>query len=126
MRLFIFWSLISYNSVRIEHYTTQSGITIFEAWLKHLRDPKGKAAITRRLEAVEVRDHVGDCRRVGDGVWEMRIDTGPGYRLYFGYNSMEAVVMLIGGDKSTQRRDIRQALRHWRDWQSRTKMQYLL
>ena len=126
MRLFILRSLISYYSVRIEHYTSPSGITIFESWLRHLRDPKGKAAIARRLEAVEVHDHVGDCRRVGNGVWEMRIDSGPGYRLYFGYFSMKAIVLLIGGNKSTQRRDIQQALRYWRDWRSRTTTQYLL
>ena len=123
MRPFLFGSLIGYHIVRIEHYTTPSGVTVFRSWMAQLRDSRGKAAIARRLDAVEAHDHLGDCRRIWHGLGELRIDTGPGYRVYFGHVGKKAIVLLIGGDKSTQRRDIRQALRYWRDWQAQMTMQ---
>ena len=89
--------------------------------MSQLRDRRGKTAIARRLEALETHGHLGNYRGVGEGVWELRIDTGPGYRVYFGHLGKEAIVLLTGGDKSTQHRDIRQALRYWRDWHARIK-----
>lgn len=59
-------------------------------------------------------DNLGDHKSVGDGVWEARLDFGPGYRVYFGQDGPVVVLLLCGGDKSTQRRDIRQAKAYWK------------
>jgi len=79
----------------------------FDAWLKALRDPIGKARILARLRAAEL-DHFGDHAAVGEGVFELRIHTGPGYRVYYWRHGNVTYWLLCGGDKSTQRRDIRQ------------------
>lgn len=80
-----------------------------DAWLKALRDLKGRARIVSRLEAME-RGNFGDCESVGEGVSEMRIHCGPGYRVYFTRRGRTIYVLLTGGDKSTQQRDIKAAL----------------
>jgi putative addiction module killer protein len=81
---------------------------VFDSWLRRLRDQKGKARIIARLEAAYLGSF-GDCALVADGVYEMRIHFGPGYRVYF-TRRREHVYVLVGGDKSTQKRDIRTAL----------------
>jgi putative addiction module killer protein len=87
--------------------------TEFDAWLKALRDPIGKARILARLRAAEL-GHLGDHAPVGDGVYELRVHTGPGYRVYYYREGSVTYWLLCGGDKSTQTRDIRLAkrLRH--------------
>ena len=80
----------------------------FEAWLRQLTDEKGKARILARLTRASF-GNFGDCEPAGEGVSEMRIDYGPGYRVYFVRYGAEVYLLLLGGDKSTQRRDIRQA-----------------
>lgn len=86
----------------------------FSAWLAELRDAKGKARIMARLEAAAL-GNFGDCEPVGEGVSEMRIRTGPGYRVYFTRRGLVVYVLLIGGDKSSQKRDIKRAIRMARD-----------
>ena len=81
----------------------------FDAWLKALRDPIGKARILARLRAAEL-DHFGDHASVGDAVFELRIHAGPGYRVYYTQRDNELIILLAGGDKSTQRRDIERAI----------------
>ncbi len=80
----------------------------FDAWLLNLADLRGRAKILMRLNRAE-RGNLGDCAPVGEGVSEMRIDFGPGYRLYF-LQRENGIDVLTGGDKSSQRRDIRKAL----------------
>lgn len=80
----------------------------FAAWLKNLRDDRAFAQITRRLDRL-AQGNPGDVRAVGGGVSEMRIDYGPGYRVYFLRRGTTIVVLLCGGDKSSQDRDIRSA-----------------
>jgi len=63
--------------------------------------------------------NLGDCESVGEGVFELKIDLGPGYRLYFGQVGLTVVLLLIGGDKSTQNRDIGKAIKYWRDCERR-------
>lgn len=80
----------------------------FEQWLEELRDAKGKARILSRLDSSAL-GNFGDCKPVGEGVTEMRIHVGPGYRVYFTRRGTFIYVLLIGGDKSTQKRDIKRA-----------------
>jgi len=81
----------------------------FDAWLKDLRDPIGKARILARVRSGRIRDN-GDCAPVGEGVFEMRIHFGPGYRMYYGRTGERVYLLLCAGNKSTQRRDIKQAI----------------
>ncbi len=80
----------------------------FAAWLSRLADSKGKARILARLRSVGL-GNFGDCEPVGEGVSEMRIHVGPGYRVYFMRTDATVYVLLTGGDKSTQQRDIAKA-----------------
>jgi len=80
----------------------------FDEWLKRLRDMKGRARILARIKSAEA-GNFGDCEPVGDGVSEMRVHFGPGYRVYFVRRDAVVYVLLCGGDKSTQQRDIRLA-----------------
>ena len=82
---------------------------VFGKWLSGLRDRRAKAKISARLESVQ-QGNLGDCRAVGQGVSEMRIHYGPGYRIYFIKSGIEIVVLLGGGTKKTQNKDIEQAL----------------
>ncbi len=80
----------------------------FDEWLSALADQKGKARILARLTSASL-GNFGDCEAVGEGVSEMRIHFGPGYRVYFMRNGAMVYVLLTGGDKGTQRRDIERA-----------------
>lgn len=80
----------------------------FESWLDGLRDKKAQVRIAARLRHAEA-GNLGDCKAVGGGVSEMRVHFGPGYRLYFAQKGSILIVMLAGGDKSSQARDIRRA-----------------
>lgn len=80
----------------------------FEQWLGNLRDAKSKARILSRLDAAAL-GNFGDCQSVGESVIEMRVHFGPGYRVYFTRRGTLVYVLLMGGDKSTQKRDIKRA-----------------
>ncbi len=87
----------------------------FSKWLGMLRDPLAKARIVDRVLRLGNAD-AGDVKSVGEGVSEMRLHFGPGYRIYFLRQGTTIVVLLCGGDKSSQAEDIRQAKRFARDW----------
>lgn len=89
----------------LEVYVTEEGKAPFLDWRNALRDARGRAAIRARLDRVRL-GNFGDRAGLGDGVQELRIDFGPGYRVYFGQVSAKVVLLLCGGDKSTQERDI--------------------
>ena len=80
----------------------------FVAWQKTLRDQKARARIAARIERVR-RGALGDHRSVGNGVQELRIDFGPGYRVYFARRGGTLIILLTAGDKGSQRRDIAKA-----------------
>lgn len=84
--------------------------TVFDAWYQSLRDRQAARRIQVRIDRAE-DGNFGDCQPVGEGVSEMRIHHGPGYRVYFMQCGLEIVILLAGGDKSTQRQDIDAALR---------------
>jgi putative addiction module killer protein len=81
---------------------------VFAAWLDHLVDERAKARIAVRIISAE-KGNFGDCASVSDGISEMRVHFGPGYRLYFARRGKVVYLLLCGGDKSTQRRDIKRA-----------------
>ncbi|MDO8630241.1 MAG: type II toxin-antitoxin system RelE/ParE family toxin [Phycisphaerales bacterium] len=78
-----------------------------------MRDGRAVARILARLARVR-SGNVGDCKPVGEGVSELRVDYGPGYRVYLGQHGQKLVVLLCGGDKGSQQRDIRLAQTYWR------------
>jgi putative addiction module killer protein len=81
----------------------------FSGWISALKDARGRAKILARIERIRLSGHFGDCKNVGEGVRELRIPFGPGYRVYFCRRGSEVVVLLGGGDKGTLDRDIRAA-----------------
>lgn len=80
----------------------------FKAWLENLLDVRGRIAIARRLERMSI-GNFGDSHSVGEGVSELRVDFGPGYRVYYTLRGNDLVIVLAGGDKSTQPRDVKRA-----------------
>jgi len=83
---------------------------VFARWLDGLRDMRARARVQVRIERL-ASGHPGDAKPVGEGVSELRIDCGPGYRVYFTKRGSAVVILLAGGDKRTQAADIRTALR---------------
>jgi len=80
----------------------------FDGWLQALQDLRGKAKILSRMDHL-AKGQFGDCKAMGKGLWEMRIDHGPGYRVYFTRRGSTLYLLLTGGDKGTQRKDIAKA-----------------
>lgn len=101
----------------IERYVTADGQIPFDNWFDSIRVSKTQTIISKRLDRVRM-GNLGDYRSVGGGVFELRIDYDPGYRIYFGQVGTTIVLLLCGGDKSTQIKDIRQAQEYWRDYRS--------
>lgn len=101
----------------IQRYVTPEGKIPFDEWLLSLRDTKAQYRIDLRLNRVQL-GNLGDYRSVGEGVFELRIDYGPGYRIYFGQIGSTIVLLLCGGDESTQAQDIRKAIEYWTDYRS--------
>ncbi|MEH2372060.1 type II toxin-antitoxin system RelE/ParE family toxin [Nostoc sp.] len=102
----------------IRNYLTVDGKNIFDEWLDSLRDRRAKAKIRARLDRVE-DGNLGDCKSVGEGVFELRIDYGSGYRIYFGQEGIIIIILLCGGDKSTQKQDVDKVQEYWKDYRSR-------
>ena len=100
---------------KIVVYETQDGKLPFWEWLRGLKDRKGRAVIQARIERVRL-GNFGNCRSVGDGVQELKIYYGPGYRVYFGRDGSNIVILLCGGDKSDQKKDIVLAKELWREY----------
>ena len=100
-----------YNTGMVEVVESDS----FKRWVRRLRDHSAVARINARLRNVSI-GNFGDTRPIGDGISEMRIHYGPGYRIYFIREGSTVVVLLCGGDKSSQQRDIEHAKRLAQDW----------
>jgi putative addiction module killer protein len=86
--------------------------------LEALADIRARAVIRTRLDRVRL-GNLGDCRPLGQGLHELRIDFGPGYRVYFVHSSAATVLLLCGGPKRSQRTEVARARRYWRDYESR-------
>ena len=81
---------------------------VFTKWLRKLRDLRARIAIARRIERAQ-KGNLGDHRSVGKNLLEMRLTTGPGYRIYYTLHNNDLIILLVGGDKSTQQQDINRA-----------------
>lgn len=92
---------------------------LFGEWLEGLKDTVGRAVILKRIDRIE-EGNFGDRRSVGGGVREIRIHHGPGYRVYYGEDGPRIVLLLCGGDKGTQTKDICRARKLWAEYR-RTK-----
>ena len=86
----------------------------FDKWLRKLNDLKAKAKILFRIQKLEKDEHFGDCKPVGDGISELRINFAKGYRVYFKEKDGKIIILLIGGDKSSQIKDIEKAKEIWK------------
>ena len=104
----------------ILHYLTLNEKDVFMEWRKDIRDGKAKLAIYRRINRIEL-GNFGDHKFCRDGIWELRIDVGPGYRVYYAVAGAQVVLLLCGGDKRTQNADIDRACDYWLDWQRRSE-----
>ena len=99
-------------------YRREDGGEPFSEWVAGLRDKAAEARIRVRLRRVEA-GNFGDCEPVGEGVTELRIHVGAGCRVYFGRHGTTVVILLCGGDKSSQAADIRRAKDYWSEWKGR-------
>lgn len=85
----------------------------FDKWLRKLKDLKGKAKILFRIQKIKDDGHFGDCKPVGNGINELRVNFANGYRVYFKEKDGKIIILLIGGDKSSQQKDIKKAKEIW-------------
>lgn len=101
----------------IRTYRTPSGREPFVEWLKGLKDRKARAIVHTRIARLKV-GNFGDYKRIDTQLFELRIHYGSGYRVYFGMDGDEVILLLCGGTKKTQRRDIDQAKSYWDEYRS--------
>ena len=85
----------------------------FDKWFRKLKDIRAKAKILFRIQKLQNEEHFGDCKPVGNGISELRINFAKGYRIYFKETDGKIIILLIGGDKSSQQKDIEKAKEIW-------------
>lgn len=107
------------TAIEVLEYQAQDGRSPYRDWLSSLRDREARVRVRVRIDRMSL-GNFGDWHAVGDGVNELRIDYGPGYRVYFGRKGNTVVLLLCGGDKRTQARDIALAQAYWAEYQQRT------
>lgn len=104
--------------IELLRYCREDGREPFTDWLNGLRDKLAQARIRIRLRQVQA-GNLGDCEPVGEGVSELRIHVGAGYRVYYGRHGKTVVLLLCGGDKGSQAADIKRAKELWLEWKRR-------
>ncbi len=105
---------------QVIHYQTSEGKIPFEEWFLSLKDATVKARILARIDRL-LRGNFGDSKNVGNGVFELRFHFASGYRVYFGIDQQTMVILLLGGDKSTQKSDVQRSYAYWIDYLRRSK-----
>lgn len=108
------------DAVDVRHYVNRSGRDIFGDWLSKLADVRAEAKIAARINRIAA-GNFGDCKSLGHGIYELRIDWGPGYRVYYAMIGQSIVLLLCGGDKRTQAVDIAKAEACVSDYKARTE-----
>ena len=104
--------------IELFRYQREDGREPVTEWLESIRDKTAQARIRVRLRHLQA-GNFGDCQPVGNGVLELRVHLGAGYRVYFGRRGERVVILLCGGDKRSQARDIQTAKVYWTDWKRR-------
>ena len=104
----------------IQDYITTEGRDPFKDWVSKLADRMARARVLARVQRLAA-GNFGDCKPLDGGVWELRIDHGPGYRVYYALAGKRLILLLVGGDKRRQQSDIESAVAFWNDWQRRQK-----
>ena len=104
---------------QLKVYKSLNGKTPFIDWLNKLVDQRAKQKIQATLDRATL-GNLGKMRSLGEGVHELKITYGPGYRIYFGREDSELIILLCGGDKSTQYEDIKKAKTYWQDYKKKT------
>jgi putative addiction module killer protein len=102
----------------LRHYATATGKVVFTEWLESLNDKQAQARIAARIDRL-VGGNFGDCKPVGEGVSELRIDYGPGYRVYLATIGLASVLLRCGGDKKRQSADIARAIEYGKEYKLR-------
>jgi putative addiction module killer protein len=102
----------------IRNYIDSAGKDVLLEWQRKLRDSIAKMSIDRRIFRLEL-GNFGDHKFCRDGVWELRVDVGAGYRIYYAFEGNDIILLLCAGDKRTQDTDIARACAYWQDWQRR-------
>ncbi len=102
----------------VQDYLTPEGVDPYAKWLAGLADRQARARVLVRVLRMAT-GNFGDCKPLHGGVWELRIDHGPGYRVYYAQAGKRLVLLLAGGDKRRQQADIEAAIERWNDWQHR-------
>ncbi|MGA8430033.1 MAG: type II toxin-antitoxin system RelE/ParE family toxin [Candidatus Sulfotelmatobacter sp.] len=106
--------------MEIRRYLTASGRDVFGEWLRALKDVRARARIVARIDRLSV-GNFGDCKPLRGGLFELRIDCGPGYRVYYAIIGGACMLLLCGGDKGRQSSDIERALEYLKDYRERTR-----
>ncbi|MDO8445172.1 MAG: type II toxin-antitoxin system RelE/ParE family toxin [Deltaproteobacteria bacterium] len=104
----------------VKYYETENGERPFQEWLDSLKDITGRAKVHIRIDRARL-GNFGDTNSVGEGVHELKINYGPGYRIYYALDGKRLILLLFGGDKSKQSRDINQAKAYWKDQKRRKR-----
>jgi putative addiction module killer protein len=100
---------------RIKNFVRSNGRSPYEDWFSRIPDMSVKARILTRIDRLRF-GNFGDCKSIGSGVFELRLQFGPGYRVYLGLVGAEVVLLLGGGDKSTQQKDIKLCQQYWMEY----------
>ena len=108
------------EAIELRRYQTAGGRDVFGDWLAGLKDTRTEAKILARIDRLAL-GNFGDCKSLGAGLFEMRINWGPGYRVYYTMIGRSCVLLLCGGDKNRQSADIRQAVEYLKDYRERTR-----
>jgi len=108
--------------IEVRHYVNRAGIDVIAKWLAKLVDDRARAKIADRFDRA-ARGNFGDRKSLGGGLFELRIDWGAGYRVYYAMIGSTCVVLLCGGDKRRQSADIRRAREHLQDYLGRIRIQ---
>ena len=106
--------------IEVRRYLTEAGKDVFGEWLADLADDRARAKVTARVLRLAA-GNFGDCKSLREAVWELRINWGPGYRVYFAKEGRSIVLLLCGGDKRKQTADIERAIGYWKDYKARTR-----
>ena len=105
--------------IELRRYVTKTGRDVFGQWLSQLKDQRTRAKIVARVDRLSA-GNFGDCKSLRGGLFELRIDWGPGYRVYYSLVARACVLLLCGGDKRKQPLDIKRAAECLRDYLERT------